>query len=135
MTDLNSFGTETDAARFLFDGLFGECELSQTKAGEEGPLVYDAPRTAEIPIGARIIRTVRAYDALLECDWGEPIVTPEKAIQQLRPDMHAGHDPAIMNAFGQAVEQMKTAGAGVASTGPLHAAGATGPANSRLADY
>jgi len=68
-------------------------------AGEEEQI------PADIPIGAKIIRTVRAYDDLTEGGLAGPIVTPSQAVGELRGDIAAGHDREVLNALEHSVSQ------------------------------
>lgn len=52
-----------------------------------------------LPIGARIIRAVRAYDRLTDGRTDGPPLLPEEAIRELRADTGAGFDPDILNAL------------------------------------
>jgi HD-GYP domain-containing protein (c-di-GMP phosphodiesterase class II) len=56
-------------------------------------------QTPGVPIGAKIIRTVRAYDSLLFQPTAGATLTPEKAIRELRMDVASGHDPEILDAL------------------------------------
>jgi hypothetical protein len=58
------------------------------------------PARPDIPLGAKIIRAVRAFDALLCGDAaGGDRLTPEGAIQELRRDIAGGFDPDVIDAI------------------------------------
>ena len=65
----------------------------------------DNPTAADIPIGAKIIRTVRDYDDLTEGAIGQPSHSPSAAIEELRSDTAAEHDYEILNALEYTVLQ------------------------------
>ena len=65
----------------------------------------DEQMTADIPIGAKIIRTVRAYDDLTEGDLGGSTLAAQEAIRELRCDKVAEHDYEIVNALEYSVSQ------------------------------
>ena len=64
---------------------------------EDGPMVLD------IPIGAKIIRTVRAYDDLTQGVLDRSGLSPAEAIAELRSDTAADHDYEIVSALEYAV--------------------------------
>ena len=55
----------------------------------------EALQPSDDPLGARIIRTVRAYDALAADDSGEPTSTAGDAVAELRRDAPAGSDEVL----------------------------------------
>jgi hypothetical protein len=60
--------------------------------GESGPV--------DIPLGAKIIRAVRAYDALITSgEPGQTKLTPIKALNRLRQDAHNPCDAAVLDAI------------------------------------
>ena len=65
----------------------------------------DSPTAADIPIAAKIIRTVRDYDDLTEGATGQPSPSPSAAIEELRSDTAAEHDYEILNALEYTVLQ------------------------------
>lgn len=76
--------------------------LSQDDAARECLLDEGELPGPEVPVGARIIRAVRAYEALASAD-SEPSYSPEAALQDLRKDIAAGHDPDVLNAIEQSI--------------------------------
>jgi response regulator RpfG family c-di-GMP phosphodiesterase len=74
-----------------------------------------------IPLGAKIIRAVRAYDAIVH---GEASVAagtkPGHAIQELRRDISAGYDPDVLDAIERCVRRVGRAPA----LSPAHAGSA-----------
>lgn len=65
----------------------------------------DGSRSSEMPFGARIIRTVRAYDALIDGELTRLFSSPEEAIEELRSDTQAEHHPAVLHALERVVAQ------------------------------
>jgi hypothetical protein len=61
--------------------------------------------TMGVPLGAKIIRTVRAYDLLLFEHSAGAAMTPEKAIRELRMDAASGHDPEILDALARCTQR------------------------------
>jgi K+-sensing histidine kinase KdpD len=59
--------------------------------------------TANVPIGARIIRTVRAYDALMYGKYRLPGTSPADAIKELKRDAEARHDPEVLHALERVI--------------------------------
>ncbi len=57
----------------------------------------------DVPFGAKIIGTVRAYDTLINSNWGEEKGSPEKAISELRHDPDGDHHPAVLHALEQII--------------------------------
>jgi len=76
--------------------------LNQSTA-EQQRAAGGAGSTTQVPLGARIIRTVRAYDALMHSKWGLPNTTPADAIKELWRDIEAEHDPMILHALERIV--------------------------------
>jgi hypothetical protein len=64
---------------------------------------------AEVPVGARIIRAVRAFDAVSYADAGEIKNSPERAILELRRNKE--HDQEVLNALERTCKRMSAAGA------------------------
>jgi len=60
-------------------------------------------RASEVPFGAHIIATVRAYDALVNSASVEFVETPARAIERLRNDFLSEHHPAVLHALAQVV--------------------------------
>jgi hypothetical protein len=70
--------------------------LNQTRGAAES-------LQAEIPFGARIIRTVRAYQELADDPWETGESDLRALVDQLRHDDEAGHHPAVLHALEDAV--------------------------------
>lgn len=64
--------------------------------------------SGEVPFGARIIRTVRAFVAIVDGEWGGPAASPDDAIRQLRRDVEAEYHPAVLHALERVVVQQAT---------------------------
>jgi len=100
--------------------------LNQSTA-EQQRAAGGAGSTTQVPLGARIIRTVRAYDALMHSKWGLPNTTPADAIKELWRDIEAEHDPMILHALerivtrGGQVERTLAAAAAPSESTPVGA--------------
>ncbi len=66
----------------------------------------DSPAT-DIPFGAKIISTVRAYDDLMNGAKAS-VMTAQQALEQLRNDVAAEHHPAVLHALEQVVSPQTT---------------------------
>lgn len=53
----------------------------------------------DIPMGAKVIRVVRAYDALVTGYPGDPNAARQKAMEELRRDVASGFDPEVLDAL------------------------------------
>lgn len=58
----------------------------------------------DMPFGARILRTVRAYDELVHGLWDGAINDPAEAIEELKSDLDADHHPAVLHALGEVLK-------------------------------
>ena len=95
-TDLvHSLGSVLSGAFPLLLNQTDEHDLVATLEGLSHP--------AETPMGAKIIRTVRAYDQLMTGRDADKIGDRRRAIQQLRADIDAAHHPAVLHALEQVV--------------------------------
>ena len=90
-----------DLARSLGAVLTGALPLllGQGDSLKGGLLDAETSQDAVLPIGAEIIRTVRAYDALLQGGWGQLGHTPLAAIDELLRDDHSNFDPKVIQAL------------------------------------
>lgn len=59
---------------------------------------------SEIPFGAHIIRTVRAYDNLANDVWAGMQIPPGELIDELRSDSTSEHHPAVLHALELALD-------------------------------
>lgn len=73
--------------------------LSQDDAVHECLTSEDGVAPHDIPLGAKIIRTVRAYDALTEDNSAGAGMEPEDAIKALRKDPYTQYDDDIIRAI------------------------------------
>jgi hypothetical protein len=85
--------------------LSGAIPLLLNQADANQGQVLGLTPSNDVPFGARIIRTVRAYDALIEGEWGGPGATPADALRELRRDTEADHHPAVLHALDRVVTQ------------------------------
>ncbi len=63
---------------------------------------------AEIPLGARVIRAVRAYDALTSGAGGTPM-TPQRAVEEIRKESTDQIGAEVLNALERVVRRTTTA--------------------------
>lgn len=91
----------TDLVRSLGLVLSGAMPLlmSQDDAARECLATEDDGNSSDIPLGAKIIRAVRAYDSLTEDAPAGARVAAQSAIQELRKDISGGHDPEVLDAI------------------------------------
>ena len=87
----------TELVQSLGSVLTGAFPLLLTQS-EPGELASD--RT---PFGGRIIRTVRAYDQLIQSVFGGTSVSPADALEELSSDTDADYHPAILHALSELV--------------------------------
>jgi len=64
----------------------------------------DSSNTA-VPIGARIIRVIRAYDSLTCGLIDDRKLSPHEALQELRGDVAASFDESVLNALAQVLQR------------------------------
>lgn len=75
--------------------------LNQEDALHDGSSKEDStPSMSEIPLGAKIIRVVRAYDTLAFCEGGESRSSTTKALTELRKRRE--YDPEVLAALERA---------------------------------
>ncbi len=100
MTDKYTF-SGTELVQSLGSVLKGAVPLllSQDDALHEYVGTEGNSSSDEVPTGARIIRTVRAYDALTTGDSGETMSLPEDVLQELRKDVSGGYSPEVLDAI------------------------------------
>jgi HD-GYP domain-containing protein (c-di-GMP phosphodiesterase class II) len=94
----------TELVRSLGPALLGAFPLVLNQSGaEQQRAAGDVFSGAQAPLGARIIRTVRAYDALMHGKFGLPGISAVDAIKELWRDVEAEHDPMILHALERVV--------------------------------
>jgi HD-GYP domain-containing protein (c-di-GMP phosphodiesterase class II) len=94
----------TELVRSLGPALLGAFPLVLNQSGtEQQRPAGDVFSGGQVPLGARIIRTVRAYDALMHGKFGLPGISPSDAIKELWRDVEAEHDPMILHALERVV--------------------------------
>ncbi len=95
----------TDLVHSLGAVLTGAMPLlvNQAESGHAAMSAEDAPNAAHLPVGAKIIRTVRAYEQVREGTLGQPAPSPQAAFEELRRDSNANHDPSIVGVLERIV--------------------------------
>jgi hypothetical protein len=90
-----------DLVRSLSGVLRGAVPLvmSQEDTVREYLLDDDSANGGSVPIGAQIIRTVRAFDELVFGASDTPQTKPEAAIRELGDDITSNHQPAVLRAL------------------------------------
>ena len=63
----------------------------------------DDSQLTDLPLGAKIIHSVRAYDALAGGGPSEPKTTPSNALKELRNDPSGEHDEGVLKAIERVV--------------------------------
>jgi HD-GYP domain-containing protein (c-di-GMP phosphodiesterase class II) len=77
--------------------------LNQDNAFSDPDGMGGPRQAADVPIGARILRTVRAYCTLTEDHRDEPKLSPAQAIEKLCLGQTTGPDAAVLAALGRVV--------------------------------
>jgi len=77
--------------------------VNQDHAARDGLMVEDDFKTVGMPLGAEIIRAVRAYDVFVGGQFAIPGVSPREAIEELRKDTDNHYDPNVLSALEQVV--------------------------------
>jgi len=83
--------------------------ISQDEQVDEHITGTQGMQTMELPLGARIIRAVRAYDALTSSGSGVAGATQQAAIDELREDKGGEYDSVILKAIERVVRRASTA--------------------------
>lgn len=63
----------------------------------------------DAPLGARIIKAVRVYDALTTSPTGAVVGSPAAAIREMRTDAAGEFDPEVLDALERVAERLETA--------------------------
>lgn len=100
----------TDLVQSLGSVLSGALPLllNQDDAVRECLTVEEDNASGDIPVGAKIIRAVRAYDELVANSAGDPGTAPRTAVQELRRDISGGFDPDVLDAIERCVRRSTT---------------------------
>ena len=77
--------------------------LNQNESGPESYVVGPPETAPEIPLGARIIRAVRAYATLAESPLGIAKFAPVEIVKELRGNPTSGLDPHVLDALERVV--------------------------------
>ncbi len=83
--------------------------ISQDEQVDEHITGIQGLPTMELPLGARIIRAVRAYDVLTSSGSGVKGATQQAAIDELRDDKGGEYDPVVLKAIERVVRRASTA--------------------------
>lgn len=98
----------TDLVQSLSSVLAGAFPLllNQNGTGQFTQITSETSQPTEVPFGARIIQTVRAYDGLVSGDWSLVNDNAAEAIDELRS---ADHHPVVLDALERILREIGTA--------------------------
>ena len=100
----------TELVHSLGPVLLGAFPLVLNQAEPEQQHATPGDRLAEnVPLGARIIHTVRAYNALRNGKWCLPGASQADVIHELRRDAEGNHHPTVVRALERIVSQRQVA--------------------------
>ena len=101
----------TDLVHSLASVLEGALPLlvNQDDAVRDYITSEDSALCGDVPLGAKIIATVRAYNHLTTDAGGNPIDSPQNAIRKLREDASGGYDAIVINTLEQVLRKLKPA--------------------------
>jgi len=83
--------------------------MNQDDPARDGLAMEDDVECGEIPLGARIIRAVRAFDALTVGESGEAKSSPGRALLELRKASSGEFDDEVLNAIERMMRRSSTA--------------------------
>ena len=92
----------TELVQLLGSVLTGAFPLVLNQAGAE------EMSDEEMPFGAHILRTVRAYDELVCNLWNDDTEHAQDAIEELENDLEANHHPAVLHALKEILVTQET---------------------------
>ena len=97
----------TDLVHSLGTVLQGTAPLLMSQGDDVSGLLTttDDWQSSDVPLGAKIIRSVRAYDVLVTGGPGGTGTTPEAAINELRSDPTNAHDENVLRAVERVVRR------------------------------
>jgi K+-sensing histidine kinase KdpD len=98
----------TELVQSLGSVLTGAFPLLLTQS-ESGELATD-----RMPFGARIIRTVRAFDHMIHNVFGGAAISEQDAVQELCSDSDAEYHPAVLHALKEVLEAERAESAAAA---------------------
>ena len=78
-------------------------EAGDGARGSEPLASEDDSVWTQVPVGAKIIRAVRAFDTLTVNDLGESKHTPDKALSEMHRDTAEGYDHDVLAAIERAI--------------------------------
>jgi len=82
--------------------------LSQDDAISDAVARTEQRAVEEAPLGARVIRVVRAFDALTVSEVGSRLISPEAALRELRKDPSEDYDPDVLAAIERVVVRARS---------------------------
>jgi len=83
--------------------------MNQDDPARDGLAMEDDVEFGEVPLGARIIRAVRAFDALTVGDSGETKCSSGRALLELRKAPSGEFDDEVLNAIERMTRRSSTA--------------------------
>ena len=81
----------------------------QDECGRDGLAIEDDLKCHDVPLGVRIIRTVRAYVEQITSGAGRPGLDPDEALAELRGDSDRDHDKAVVEALARVIRRSRSA--------------------------
>ncbi len=82
--------------------------MHQDDSARHGLAMDEVTGSQEVPLGASIIRAVRAYDALTVGDSGEARNSPQRALLELRKTPDGEFDDEVLNAIERMARRLMT---------------------------
>ena len=79
--------------------------VTQEDSVRQGLAMDEEEFSGDVPLGARIIRAVQAYDALTVAEAGHPAKSPPTALRELRKNTPGEFDDEVLNAVERAVKR------------------------------
>ncbi|MCA9026415.1 MAG: hypothetical protein KDA86_14505 [Planctomycetaceae bacterium] len=89
----------TELVESLGSVLTGAFPLLLTQTDEPARLQGD-----KVPFGARIIRTVRAYDHLTQNVYGSSVPSAKDVLEEMESDHDADYHPAVLHALEEVIQ-------------------------------
>jgi len=93
----------TELVESLGSVLTGAFPLLLTQSDQSTEMYGD-----KVPFGARILRTVRAYDHLIHNVYSGAVPSAEDILEELESDHDADYHPAVLHAFEEVLKSQET---------------------------